>query len=139
MKKRHILWQILKITNVNKIVIGFVIYTCLTAFMLMLFDPGVNTFGEGLWYCFSVFSTVGFGDVIAQTTLGRILTIVFGIYSMFVVALVPAVVVNYFQEYSKLKRDESVAAYLDRLENLPNLSHEELIELSEKIKKWRVK
>ena len=36
----------------------------------------------------------------------------------------------------RARRNASVAHFLDQLEHLPELSHEELVELSEKVKKF---
>jgi voltage-gated potassium channel len=37
----------------------------------------------------------------------------------------------------RVRRDESVAYFLDQLEHLPDLSKEELADLSEKVRKFR--
>ena len=42
-------------------------------------------------------------------------------------------------ESTKLRADESSAKFLDDLERLPELSKEELVELSEKVKKFNRK
>jgi len=38
---------------------GFVVGDAL---FIWLFDPAIATFGDALWYCCAVISTVGFGD-----------------------------------------------------------------------------
>ena len=44
-----------------------------------------------------------------------------------------------YVESTKLRADESSAKFLDDLERLPELSKEELVELSEKVKKFNRK
>ena len=55
------------------------------------------------------------------------------------VAMVPGVVVSYYTEYLKSKENETISTFLEKLEHLPELSKEELTELSEKVKKFNNK
>ena len=56
-----------------------------------------------------------------------------------IIAVVPGVITSYYVESTKLRADESSAKFLDDLERLPELSKEELVELSEKVKKFNRK
>lgn len=51
----------------------------------------------------------------------------------------PGVITSYYVESTKLRADESSVKFLDDLERLPELSKEELVELSEKVKKFNRK
>ena len=51
-------------------------------------------------------------------------------------AMVPGVVVSYYMEYIKIREKETISTFLEKLEKLPELSKEELREVSEKIKKF---
>lgn len=137
MRRIKLLWRILQMTQVDKIISGFVVFTFVMALGLTIVEPGISTYGDGLWYCFSVFTTIGFGDITAVTFIGRSLTAVLGIFSLFVVAMIPGVIVSYFMEISKARAKSSIVEFLDQLEHLPMLSKEELTELSEKVKKNR--
>ena len=59
--------------------------------------------------------------------------------SILIIAVVPGVITSYYVESTKLRADESSAKFLDDLERLPELSKEELVELSEKVKKFNRK
>ena len=61
--------------------------------------------------------------------------IVLSVYSVFFLALITGVVVSYCSERMAARRDESVAQFIDQLEHLPELSRDELAELSEKVKR----
>ena len=61
------------------------------------------------------------------------------ICSILIIAVVPGVITSYYVESTKLRADESSAKFLDDLERLPELSKEELVELSEKVKKFNRK
>ena len=137
MRRIRLLWKILKITHADKLLFGFLIYFILTSIAIYLVEPNMQTVGDSLWYCFAASTTIGFGDIVAITLLGRILTVILCIYSILIIALIPGVVVSYFIEFNKIKSKESVVAFLDQLEHLETLSQEELQEISHKVKQRR--
>ena len=81
-----------------------------------------------------MFSTVGFGDIIAKTIIGRILTVLLSVLTIFVVALVTGVVVAFYNDIVSMQYKAVKAEALDKLENLDKLTKEELKALSEQIK-----
>ena len=56
------------------------------------------TYGDALWYCFAVVTTIGFGDFSAIRPLTRILSVILGIYGIIVVALITSIIVNFYNE-----------------------------------------
>ena len=137
MRRIRLLWRILKITHADKLLFGFLVYFILTSIMIYLVEPNIQTVGDSLWYCFAASTTIGFGDIVAVTLLGRVLTVILCIYAVLIIALIPGVVVSYFIEFNKIKSNESVVVFLDQLEHLETLSKEELRELSQKVKQRR--
>ncbi len=133
-KKIKIVWKILKLTDSDKLLTGFILFFFLSSLCFMFIEPNINNFSDGIWYSFSVVSTIGFGDIKVITSLGRFLSILLSIYAVFIVALIPGIVVSLYSETLKLKVKKSRLLFLDQLENLPNLSHDELVEISKKIK-----
>lgn len=133
------LWLVLKRTGMFKVALGFVAFLCFSAIMLRIFEPSIHNIGEGFWYCFVAAMTIGFGDIVPVSVFGKIITIIVTLYGVFVVAMIPDVVVSYFTEYLHIKEKETVSKFLEKLENLPNLSKEELEEISEKIKEFHKK
>lgn len=47
----------------------------------------------------SVVTTIGFGDIVVVTTIGRILSVVLGLYGLFIIAIITSIVVNYYQTH----------------------------------------
>ena len=81
------------------------------------------------------FSTAGFGDLVAVTILGRILSVLITLYTILIVGLVTGVIVAFYNDMVSIKYKASMAEILDQLEHLETLSGEELAELSAKIRK----
>ena len=134
MKRRKIFWKILKGLQIDKIMAGYVSVFFMIGFGICLLEPTIEGYLDSLWYCFGVATTIGFGDLLATNILSRILTVILSLYSTLIVALIPAVLINYFIEYMEMRKSESAIVIIDKLENLDKLSREELVELSKKIK-----
>ncbi len=111
---KKVLFPTLKLEKI-KLLLNILIKThaidvivCLFAFMIAFsfILPGVEdkaggsiaTFWDAMWYCFTVITTIGFGDFAAVSPIGRLLTVVLGIYGIVVVAILTSVIVNFYNE-----------------------------------------
>ena len=137
MKKIKVLWLILKRTKADRILYGFFLFLFAAAGIIQLAEPDITRYGDALWYCYAVISTAGFGDVVAVTFLGKICSVLLTVYSIFVVAIVTGVVVNFYSQLVEMHDRETLTIFMDKLEHLPDLSKEELETISQKIKQLR--
>ena len=137
MKKFKRIWIILRRTGALKLLLNLTIICLIASVILKHVEPNINTIGDGLWYTFVAFTTIGFGDIYATTFIGRIITIFVAFNGIIVVAMMTGVVVSYYTEYLNDKKRETVSLFLEKLENLPNLSKKELEEISNKVKKLK--
>ena len=134
LKNIRILRQAFRQADVDKVFKGYLGCFVVVAFVIWLAEPSIDTFLDSLWYCFSIATTVGFGDIAAATLLGRLLTMILSIYSIGVVAIFTAIVASFFMDTTKSRASESVREFLYDLEHLPELSKEELQALSDKVR-----
>ena len=139
MRPGKVFWKIIKRTNADKIVYGFLGYFCLCAFLIWMVEPGIPRLGDSVWYSFSVITSIGFGDYTAVTMIGRTISIVLGIYGAVVLAMIPGILVSYYMEIMQIRKNENVNSFMYQLEHLDELSKEELKEVSEKVKNWKMK
>lgn len=137
MKRLRILSTVLKKTKADKIVLGFVIFLFVCAFIIMLAEPDITRYGDALWYCYAVFSTIGFGDIVATTFVTKALSVLITVYALFAVAVVTGVVVSFYNSCVEQQFKETKEVFLDKLQRLPELSQEELEAIAEKAKKWK--
>ena len=131
MKKLRILWGILKRTRADHILLGFVLFLLADAAVIRLVEPDIHRYGDALWYCYAVISTAGFGDIVTVTLIGKICSVLLTIYTIFVVAIVTGVVVNFYTQLVEMQQKETLAMFMDKLERLPELSKEELEHISQ--------
>ena len=118
MRQGKIFWSILKRTHADKIVTGFGMYFLISALVIMLAEPGIHRYGESIWYCFSVITTIGFGDFTAVTVIGRTASIILGLYGVIVLAIIPGIVATYYMEVVNFKNGDSGEAFMYKLEHL---------------------
>ena len=106
--KLDVLSRIIRKTYAAEILFGMLLL--ITAFSIVLpnFELNINTFGDALWYCFAIVTTIGFGDITAVTIPGRIISVILGLYGLIVVALITSIIVNFYSE-TKNTGDENPA------------------------------
>ena len=137
MGKLRLIRRILKHTGADKIMSGFVAFMLFSALVIWICEPEINTYREALWYCFTVVSTIGFGDVVVHTAISRGLSVALSLYAVVTLAIFTGVIVNYYMQLVELRQQESIAVIMDKLERLPELSREELEQLSDQIRHRR--
>ena len=131
--------KLLHRTGTIKIFFAYLVVLLIGGILLSLIEPQVHGIFEGFYFCFVASTTIGFGDIVPVTALGRIITIIVTLFGVLTVAMVTGVVVTYYTEYLKIKEKETISTFLEKLENLPELSKEELTELSDRVKQFNAK
>lgn len=126
---------VLRKTGAIKLFTSFLIFFILVALVLRLVEPNINTIFDSFWYCFIAFSTIDFGDIVATTVIGKIITVILSLYGILVTAMITGTIVSYYTEYLNNKQGDTISIFLEKLQNLPKLSKEELEDISENIKK----
>ena len=85
-------------TYAAEILAGLMIAVVGASILLPTFEPGITTFGDGLWYSFMLVTTIGFGDMTAVTPAGRLISVAVGIYGIVAMALITSILVNVYNE-----------------------------------------
>ena len=131
MKKRkmsRMLRKAFKTAGADKIIGAYLIVFFLAAIPIWLIDS--------LWFCFASATSIGYGDLTSVTVLGRIITVFLSIYSIAVIAIVTAVITSFFTDVARFRASDSAREFVDELEHLPELSKEELEDLSRRVKEF---
>ena len=71
----------------------------MASFIFPYLEPTVFTNPEdALWYCFTLITTIGTGDFVAVTRLGRILSVIIGCYGIIIVSILTSAIVVYINK-----------------------------------------
>ena len=137
LKNLRLLWSVIRRIGFHKVLAGFAGWFFLSSFFIMLAEPGITGYGDAVWYSFVACTSIGFGDLVAVTFAGRLLTMLLTIYEIVIVAMFSGAVVSYYLEVVHRRENEVLVNFLDRMEHLTELSQDELREMQEKVKEYR--
>ena len=85
-------------------------------------EPGINTLQDGLWLAFTTAATVGYGDTVPQTHMGRVFAVVVVLLGLAVLSLVTASLAALFVE-REVEADERQIE-VDLLREIRALRHQ---------------
>lgn len=118
-QKRRLFFKSFRAVGADKVMLIYVIWFFLAAIPIWLIEPGINSYADSLWFCFASATSIGYGDIIATTLIGRIISVILTIYSIGVIAIFTAVVVGYFNDIYKARVNESMQKFTDDLNICP--------------------
>lgn len=136
LRNARMLGNILRHTGFARVTAIFGVLFLFCSLMVWLADPGCLTFGDGMWFSFEAVSTIGFGDIEVAGPIARVATVVLSIFSIFYIALITGVVVNYCSNLIKARQKDTLANFVDSLEHLEEKTPEELAELSTRVREY---
>lgn len=96
--KLNVLLKIIIRTYALEIILGLLTMMVAAAIIFAYFDENIPTFEDGLWYSFAIVTTIGFGDFHAVSTIGRVVSVILGVYGLVVVAVITSIIVNFYNE-----------------------------------------
>ena len=131
------LWSVTKRIGFHKVLAGFAAWFFISSLLTMLAEPGITRYGDAVWYSFVACTSIGFGDLVTTTFIGRLLTVILTMYEIVIVAMFSGVVVSYYLEVVHRKENAVIANFLDKMEHLTELSQDELREIQEKVRKYK--
>lgn len=106
----QILMKVIRRTYVVDVLSGLILFIAAFSFIFPVLENSIPSYQDALWYCFAVVTTIGFGDFSATSTLGRILSVILGVYGIVVVALITSVVVAFYSEVRSIpEKEESLS------------------------------
>ena len=138
MKNKHpkALRAVLRQTHFFETLSIYLLVFFIFSYIIYRYETVFPAYSAALWYCFELVTTVGFGDLVAVTKFGKFLSIMLSIYSIGMIAIITSTVVTYHQVKIKSQED-AITLFMDKLERLPELSKEELADISERIRRLR--
>lgn len=119
-----------KLNKFNYLLIVITIIIVLGAVIIALLED--MSFGDAIWWSFVTFTTVGYGDILLTTKLGRIVAILLMIFGIGFIGVTTSTIAAYIINNDIRKRkkrnfkDEAIEFIKYRIDDLENVSDEEL-------------
>ena len=115
---------------------ALIFFVCIFGYVFYITEPGVNTFGDGIWWALVTVTTVGYGDITPSTTLGRFVASALMFLGLGLIATVTAIVsAKFTQNYVDTHTNDDVLEKLEELESeiekLKELEKDELEKLDD--------
>lgn len=107
-EKIRLLLDILIKTHTIDAVLGLLAFIIAFSFLFPMVESSITSYWDGMWYCFAIVTTIGFGDFAATSLLGRILSVILGIYGIVVVAILTSVIVNFYNEITSKEKKRDI-------------------------------
>ena len=96
---------------------------------LYLFDPGMTSLFDSLWFVVSTLTTVGYGDVLPNTTIGKVISLILLIVGVLSFSAITAAMASYFNKKLLNEGADELKEINDKLDS----NEQELKELKEEI------
>lgn len=85
---------------------------------LYLFDPSINNLFDSLWFVLSTITTVGYGDVLPQSGIGRIIGLIILIVGVLIFSTITGAIATFFARKAFTNEDFNITENDDNIELL---------------------
>ena len=119
----------LKHTYLDEILSIFLMIIISFTFGLYLFDPSMNSLFDSLWFVVSSLTTVGYGDVLPDSMIGKVISLILLIVGVLIFSAITAALASYFNKKLLNEGTEELKTIKDKLDS----NEKELKELKEEI------
>lgn len=97
------------------------------------------SFGDALWWCFVTFTTVGYGDVLLATTIGRIVAVILMVVGIGFIGITTSTIAVYIINDGKWKAKKNFKGQLienvkEKLNNFDDLSDTDIDDIYKTLK-----
>jgi voltage-gated potassium channel len=104
-------WLVLSIVTLGLTLLGGI--------AIRLADPGnIHSIGAGLWWSIQTVTTVGYGDIVPETTAGRLVGVIVMVTGIAFLTVTTAAVTNLFIEAARKRRSQDTGASADEVARL---------------------
>lgn len=130
-----IIGMFLKDTYLDEIFGVFLMIIVAFTFGLYLFDPSMNSLFDSLWFVVSSLTTVGYGDILPNSMIGKVISLFLLIFGVLIFSAVTASMASYFNRKLLDEGSEELKSIQEKLD----ANEKELKELKSEIAKLNEK
>lgn len=130
------LTKILQTNDLYKVIMFTFTIIILAAIPMYYFETDVTSFAEGIWWGIVTTTTVGYGDIIPVTVIGRITAAILMLVGIGCIGMITGSVATFFVHNSNKDDDkEYIKKKIDTIETLSDQEYQVLLQLIESKRK----
>lgn len=121
-------FTILKTNGLDKVLTASVILIIFAGASVTVIEPGIDNFGDGIWWAVVTTTTVGYGDISSSTALGRLLAAVLMLSGIGLIGMLTSSLTTFFIREQK-ETNPTVTFIKSQLDRYKELNPQEIKEL----------
>ncbi|MFC4799229.1 potassium channel family protein [Neobacillus sp. GCM10023253] len=120
----------------DKLFITVIALLFLTAIPMAWIEPSFDSYGDALWWTVVTTTTVGYGDLYPETTVGRLIASVLMFVGIGLIGVVTGTVASLFSN-KKTDLPDQLKYVRDKIDDYPTISEPELLVMIEQLKAYQ--
>ena len=129
--------EAIRLNRFNYILILTTLVIVISAVIISLLEK--MTFGDALWWCFVTFTTVGYGDVLLTTSIGRVVAAILMVVGIGFIGITTSTVALYIIKGEKIKykknfKGELIESIKYKLDSFDDLSEKDIDDIYKTLK-----
>ena len=125
--------RFLEATYLDKIMAMFIIVIVGSTLLLYLFDPSIGSLYGALWFVFQTITTVGYGDIIPQSPIGKFVSLILLIVGVLMFSIFTASFAYLFNNKVFREENKEFNNQLNQLKEYLRKNQDSINEIKEKI------
>lgn len=123
--------------NVDRLLVFVTCVLFLAALSMKWIEPTFETYGDALWWAVVTTTTVGYGDLYPETTVGRIIATVLMFIGIGLIAVVTGTITTLFSKRRSTPLPLQLQYVQNKLDDYPSVSEEEWTAMIEHLQKTK--
>ncbi|MDR0912002.1 MAG: potassium channel family protein [Methanobrevibacter sp.] len=123
----------IKETQLDKLLMAVVVLVLLSAIFLLFFDSSFDNLSNSLWYVLVTLLTIGYGDMIPDTMLGRVIGVMIMVVGFSLLSILTAAISSIYTRRIQNEEEIYLTKQINDLKNEIHKLNKKLEEHDEKI------
>lgn len=105
----------------------FVLLVIIIPVPMVFIEPEINNYPDALWWAIVTATTVGYGDIVPVTPIGRILASIMMLFGIAFIGMITSTITNFFRAKKATTSSTQRASKITQLiADTPDLTKEEI-------------
>lgn len=129
MGKRYIvpIYNFFRSNGLNRFLMIFILLVIIIPVPMVFIEPEINNYPDALWWAIVTATTVGYGDIVPVTPIGRILAAIMMLFGIAFIGMITSTITNFFRAKKTVSTSTQRTSKITQLiAETPDLTKEEI-------------